>query len=207
VAEGDKDEDLDAYPLEDKYAEERELYNSRIDRALRLAMVASTDIEKTVQALNSESPEEWEARLMRECGYQAGPLLEDEHPEPAEAYAIKLYAECDVDHSASLDRVEIRPLVQMLFDKRPEIARSYSHNIDRMVNDVMLQVDDDGDNSLDYVEFIFLLSAPPWRSLVPLALREDLDHLVSRKANERLAKDDEEGEVVVVVPAGEAGEC
>ena len=177
----------EAASLDEKYADEREKYNLRIDRALRLAAVASMDILD--RGTEQETQEEWEARLMRNCGYDAGALPEHEHPEPGEegieSFAMKLYSECDIDHNLSLDRIEIRPLVQMLFDKRPDIAKGYGHNIDRMVDDVMSQVDDDGSNSLDYVEFLFLLACHPWITLVPPALREDLDHLVERKERER----------------------
>jgi len=172
--------------LDDKYAEERERYEGRIEQALKLAdelhsMEEIVHDEGHTQALEA-AQEDNHAHAGRKATIQCSTFTE------LREFTEALYSECDLDHSQALDKVELEPLAQLLFDKRPDVAQMYAFSIERAVADIMVFVDDDHSGGLDYVEFVHLLAMPPWSSLIPAGLQEEVHELSEKLLQERVTE-------------------
>lgn len=90
-----------------------------------------------------------------------------------------LFAQCNVcidNDDSILTHGEIEPLVVLLFDKRPDIAKTYSNNVQKMAEDVIHTFDDDDNDCLDFTEFVHLMACKPWISLIPTQMHETLRH-------------------------------
>merc|ERR1712166_350158 len=87
-----------------------------------------------------------------------------------EALLKTLFSECNevVDNDdTTLTDIEIAPLVELMFDRRPDIAKIYGYNIAKAAEDVMVNFDDDHSETIDFTEFVHLMACKPWISLIP----------------------------------------
>jgi len=165
--EFDDQDEFSQYPG-DKYADERESFEKRVDQAHHLAQEIHTQASSilTNDHICETSLCETSRRGAMEGDFVHGKL--DMHC--VEEFSKALFMECDLDHGNDISQAELAPLVQLMFDKRPDIAAVYSFNITKATADILVTIDDDSSRSLDYTEFVHLLSTQPWTALVPKEL-------------------------------------
>lgn len=149
-----------------KYQEDRTAFDDRVDRAHKMA--------DELHHASIPTPRDGLEDYIGE-----GPKPEVKHRD-IEAVLHELYNDCDADHSDVLSKMEIAPLVELLFDRRPDIAMVYSYNIQKVVDDVMSHFDDDHTESIDFKEFVHLCACRPWTSLIPPELLPDLHRLCEK---------------------------
>lgn len=164
-----------------KYGEERGRFDSNHEQTLA-AHSSSTLCN------NAEEHDQ----LLRAAQEQHDSLLSallDKTDKTAEEISRSLYYSCDADQDGNVDAVELLPLVEMLFDHRPDVAANMSHNLMKMVTHTMQQIEAEGidinhDARLNFVEFVHLLCCSPWISLVPTEKHSELKELCSRLEQE-----------------------
>ena len=151
-------EDREEEEMSMKYAEDRDHFDERITSAHKLA----DQLKHVSYGTDHVDLDDLQADI---------PL---EHADTLDQLLHNLFSECDHAHDEKLSKIEMSPLVELLFDRRPDIARMYSYNIARMVADVMTHFDDDRSETLDFVEFTHLMACKPWLALIPTEMHHEL---------------------------------
>jgi len=145
-----------------KYAEDREFYTERVEKAHKLAdQLVLHSKPQPEDAVDTEKlRESEEARL--------------EEQQSLDHLLKSIFSQCDSEHDEHLSTVEIAPLVELLFDKRPDMAANYSYSVAKAVEDVMVHFDDDRSETIEFTEFVHLMACQPWISLIPDSMHEEL---------------------------------
>jgi len=91
----------------------------------------------------------------------------------------ELFRAGDNDGSGDIDPVELSKLVVQIFEKlRKPIPHDFRCDLEGVIRKAMQRFDVDNSGTINFTEFLELLSCPPWRGLLPSKIRKELPKLV-----------------------------